>query len=219
LLLLLYLHLSTRGRAVPGVRVDGAMIKLAFVSMGIAFLLLESKSITQFSLLFGTTWVNNSLVFLAVLLAVLGANWAASRLSGGHRVIWTVYLLLLLSCGASLVFPLGGLLAVGSPRMRFVLASLLTFAPLFFADLIFSLEFRDRAVPEHVFGWNLLGSTIGGVVEYASMSCGYNLLAVLVALFYTVAFLLMGLSWSSGGAGRDGSRPYGRSTAGFWRRP
>ena len=39
--------------------------------MGAAFLLLETKSVVQFALLFGTTWFVNALVFLGVLLSVL----------------------------------------------------------------------------------------------------------------------------------------------------
>ena len=35
--------------------------------MGAAFLLLETKSIVQFALLFGTTWLVNSLVFAGIL--------------------------------------------------------------------------------------------------------------------------------------------------------
>ena len=53
-------------------------IKGAFFFMGVAFLLLETKSVIQFSLLFGTTWLNNSLVFLAVLVFVLVANHLAN---------------------------------------------------------------------------------------------------------------------------------------------
>ena len=39
--------------------------------LGAAFLLLETKSVTGFALLFGTTWVVNAIVFMGVLLAVL----------------------------------------------------------------------------------------------------------------------------------------------------
>src|SRR5207248_9747011 len=48
-------------------RQSGLFLRLAFIFMGVAFLLLETKSVIQFSLLFGTTWINNSLVFLSVL--------------------------------------------------------------------------------------------------------------------------------------------------------
>ena len=49
--------------------------------MGAAFLLLESKNIVQFALLFGTTWFVNSLVFAGVLLSV----YAAVETSATHK--------------------------------------------------------------------------------------------------------------------------------------
>src|SRR5262249_50795831 len=155
-----------------------------------AFLLLETKSIVQFSLLFGTTWVNTSLVFVAVLVMVLAANWCAVWLRAG----WSVPLafsLLIVSCLATLVFPLRNLLSVDSSALRFVVASLLTFSPIFFANLIFSISFRDQSVPELLFGWILLGAPIGGVIEYVSMATGYNFPAVVVAGLYAVVFVLL----------------------------
>ena len=47
--------------------------------MGAAFLLLETKSVVQFALLFGTTWFVNALVFGGVLLSVLAAIEVARR--------------------------------------------------------------------------------------------------------------------------------------------
>ena len=41
--------------------------------LGAGFMLLETKSITGFALLFGTTWVVNAIVFAGVLVAVLAA--------------------------------------------------------------------------------------------------------------------------------------------------
>ena len=52
--------------------------------MGAAFLLLETKSIVQFALLFGTTWFVNALVFAGVLVAVLLAIEVARRVSLPH---------------------------------------------------------------------------------------------------------------------------------------
>ncbi len=164
-------------------------VKLSFVMMGIAFLLLETKSVIQFSLLFGTTWLNNSLVFLGILLLVLAANWTALRLRPSH--IHAVYLLLLASCLLTLVFPLGCLLDVESMAWRFLAAVLLTFLPVFFANLIFGLVFRDQRVPEHLFGWNLIGATLGGVAEYSSLALGYNRLTWIVCACYTLAFGLL----------------------------
>lgn len=173
-------HLGAAREAAP---------KVALALMGVAFLLLETKSVIQFSLLFGTTWVNNSLVFLAVLLLVLAANWTAAGMRRARFGV--IYALLLASCLLTFVFPLSRLLAIASVGWRFAAASVLTFAPIFFANLIFSLVFRDQRVAEHLFGWNLLGATLGGVVEYSSMAVGYNNLALIVAACYTAAFAVL----------------------------
>ena len=70
--------------------------------LGAAFLLLETKSVTGFALLFGTTWVVNALVFTGVLLAVLAAVEVTRRwrtpplpvmygvLGGGLLLAWLV---------------------------------------------------------------------------------------------------------------------------------
>ena len=47
--------------------------------MGAAFLLLETKSVVQFALLFGTTWFVNALVFIGVLASVYVAIETAMR--------------------------------------------------------------------------------------------------------------------------------------------
>ncbi len=188
-LLVALLHLSTRRLerySKPGMLAT----KLAFVFMGIAFLLLETKSVIQFSLLFGTTWLNSSLVFLAALLLVLVANWAAVLIRDA-RWMRVIYGCLILSCLITVVYPLGKLLDVESILLRFVLASAMTFAPIFFANLIFSLSFREQEVPEHIFGWNLIGATAGGVIEYSSMYFGYSFLAVVVAVAYTIVIALL----------------------------
>lgn len=167
-------------------------IKIGFLLMGVAFMLLETKSIIQFSLLFGTTWINNSLVFLSVLISVLLANWAALAVRRSH-LKW-VYLLLIGSCLSSFFFPLGNLLSVENPAWRFFWASLMTFSPLFFANLIFSSLFRRQKFAEHVFGWNLLGATLGGVAEYFSMVTGYNALSIVIAVSYVLVFALFARS-------------------------
>ncbi len=169
---------------------EGLAVRVAFLLMGTAFLLLESKGVIQFSLLFGTTWLNNSLVFLAVLLLVLAANRLAPLLPG-HRAIDWAYAALMASCLLALVVPLGALLHIASLPLRFLAASAFVFAPIFFANVIFSVAFRDRALPENLFGWNLIGATLGGVLEYTSMAVGYSALTVLVAVFYTLAFALV----------------------------
>lgn len=194
LLLAIVLHTSTRSLENAGR--PAVTLKLAFVFMGAAFLLLETKSVIQFSLLFGTTWLNNSLVFLAVLLFVLAANWTATLLKG-KWVIWTAFALLQAFCALAYLYPLGRLLDVENVAARFVAASFLTFASIFFANVIFSVTFRDTEVPEHLFGWNLIGAAFGGVLEYSSLALGYNALTLVVAACYFLVFVLLIVSSSA----------------------
>ena len=53
--------------------------------LGMGFLLLETKSITDCCLYFGTTWLVTMLVVAGVLLMVLAANALATRLHGFSR--------------------------------------------------------------------------------------------------------------------------------------
>jgi hypothetical protein len=51
-----------------------------FFFLGAAFLLLETRSLVTFGLLFGNTWLVNALVFFAILASVLGSILVASVL-------------------------------------------------------------------------------------------------------------------------------------------
>lgn len=187
--LLAGLHWSTRGQErfqQPGL----LAIKTAFVIMGVAFLLLEAKSIIQFSLLFGATWFNNSLIFLAVLLSVLAANWTVQWLRP-QKSVPLFFALLIAAALASYVIPLHALLHISNGALRFAAGAALTLSPIYFANLVFSSMFREQTVPEHIFGWNLLGATLGGVLEYLSMATGYNALSLVVAACYTLVFALL----------------------------
>jgi hypothetical protein len=188
ILFVLYLQISGRTRH-PRAQ-SMALVQGAFFGMGLAFLLLETKSVVQFSLLFGTTWLNNSLVFLAVLVFVLLANHLASWLPRP----WMLYaagVLLAGLCVLQLIYPLARLLAIRPAALRFVLAALITFSPIFFANLVFSMTLRDRPLAEHLFGWNLLGAFCGGLLEYTSMAIGYNWLSCLVLISYSAVFVLI----------------------------
>jgi len=180
---------------------------VAFLLMGAAFLLLETKGIIQFSLLFGTTWLNSSLVFFAVLLSILMAIWVADRLRS-PLLLPAASVLIFVATSISLAVPLDALLAF-EPVPRFLLASALMFTPVFLANLIFSVLFRDRLDAELYFGWNLLGATIGGVLEYISIATGYQALGAVVIALYAAALLCAwrGLRTPEGIPGKSGTVP------------
>src|SRR5205823_10073517 len=75
-----------------------------------------------------------------------------------------------------------------SAAPRFAAATLLAFAPVFLANLVFAQRFRDVAASTTAFAANLLGAMAGGVLEYLALVTGYRFLLVVVALLYAAAF-------------------------------
>ena len=157
-----------------------------FFFMGAAFLLLETAGLVRMSLLFGTTWIVNALVFFAVLTMVLFANLLASRWQLADRRL--PFVLLGLALLAAWALP-PSLLVGLQPWARYAAASVVLFAPVLFANLLFSRFFRDSADAAPAFGANLVGAVVGGALEYGSLLLGYRALLVLAALLYGLAAL------------------------------
>jgi hypothetical protein len=160
--------------------------------LGAAFMLLEVKSLTTFSLLFGSTWLVNSLVFFAILCSVLLAILFNRRFK--VKRIAPIYLLLFAILVFNILLPPEALL-LSNPVIRYILASALAFAPVFLANIIFTNSFRDSETADIAFASNLLGIIVGAGLEYFSMLIGYRLLLIPVIVLYTLALLLRGRSW------------------------
>lgn len=158
-----------------------------FFVLGIAFLLLETKSLATFSLLFGTTWLVNALVFFAILVSVLLAIVVNRRWR--FRGPGLLYVGLFGTLAVAVVLPPASLL-IEPIWLRYVVASTLAFAPIFFANLVFSYSFRDTKAADMAFASNLLGAVVGGAIEYVALISGYGWLLVIVGALYAAAWLL-----------------------------
>lgn len=154
--------------------------------MGAAFLLLETKNVVQFALLFGTTWVVNALVFMGILLAVLAAIEVARRAPWRRPV--PLYAALLASLALTWVVPPSSLLTL-PVAARWLVASLIAFVPIFIANLVFARRFAQSSSSTVAFGANLLGAMVGGVLEYSSLVIGYRALLLVIATLYALSFL------------------------------
>jgi hypothetical protein len=154
--------------------------------MGAAFLLLETKNVVQFALLFGTTWFVNSLVFIGILLAVYLAIEVARRVELGPS--WRLYVLLLLALALAWLVQPDALLPLPVVP-RFIVAVVVAFIPVFLANLVFAQRFREVGSSLAAFGANLLGAMVGGVLEYLSLLTGYRTLLFVVAALYGLAFV------------------------------
>jgi hypothetical protein len=157
-----------------------------FFLLGVAFMLLETRSLVMFSLLFGTTWIVNSLVFFAILASVLAAVAINARFRIRNPRI--LYAGLLVSIALAFALPADSLL-VEAAGVRYVLAAGIAFAPVFFANLVFSHSFRDTRTADMAFASNVLGAMIGGAVEYVGLITGYQALLLVVAAVYLAAWL------------------------------
>ncbi len=169
-----------------GVRIGEMKPYVDLFLMGAAFLLLEVRTVAQFALLFGSTWLVNAMVFSGILLAVL----AAIELARLRRLPPppVMYAALFVSLGVLLAVPTSALLGL-APIPRLVLAVVVAFTPVLLANVIFAQRFKDTASSTTAFGTNLLGAIVGGGLEYGALVVGYRVLAVAVALLYAAALL------------------------------
>ncbi|MDX6301347.1 MAG: hypothetical protein QOF53_2561 [Nocardioidaceae bacterium] len=156
--------------------------------MGAAFLLLETKNVATFALLFGTTWLVNALVFTGVLLVVLAAVETTRRLpTPPLRVVFAGILLSLAL--AWLVHPD---YLLGLPFLpRLLVATVLAFLPIFLANVAFAKRFAATADSQEAFAVNLLGAIVGGCLEYGALLTGYDNLLVVTGVIYLLAFSLL----------------------------
>lgn len=160
-----------------------------FFFLGVAFMLLETRSLVTFALLFGTTWLVNALVFFAILACVLFAVLLNARLRIPR--VGSLYALLLALLALNYLVPTETLLGIVHPSIRYLLASLFAFAPVFVANIVFSHSFRDTAEADRAFAANLIGLVVGGLLEYASLLVGYQALLIGVIASYALAWITL----------------------------
>ena len=151
-----------------------------FLFLGLGFLLLETKSISDCSLYFGTTWFVTMVVVAGVLLMVLAANLVAMRMSRFRPWLYAPLIATLLL----LYFVKRDSILALSFDQRLLWSILAVPLPIFFAGLIFSTTFRQASNPSSSFGANLIGAMIGGFAEYLSMIIGnQNLMFLIIGAY------------------------------------
>jgi SAM-dependent methyltransferase len=155
--------------------------------MGAAFLLLETRNVATFALLFGTTWIVNSIVFAGVLTAVLLAVEVTRRWRPTD--VRPLYAGTLASLAVAWAVP--NAFVLGLPlAARLVVAVALGFAPVLLANITFATRFAQVDNSTEAFGVNVLGAMVGGCLEYAALLTGYRALLVVIAMLYLGAFAL-----------------------------
>ena len=164
----------------------GKAIDSQMIFFGLAFLLLETRYITQMNLIWGATWITSAVVFGSILGMVLFSTILA-RLRPFPLYISAICLVLTLI--ASYFLPNELLLRQGV-WMKFLLSVLVVGTPIFFAGTCFALLFEKRERADLAFGWNLIGAVVGGLSEFLTMRIGFKNLLLLSVTIYLLAFIL-----------------------------
>ena len=120
-----------------------------FVALGAGFMLVETKAVVAMAFLFGSTWVVNSVVFFAVLVMILLANRWTLRFQPER--LWPYYAGLLITLILNTLIPLDFFLGM-TRGIQIIWSSLLVFAPILFAGVIFAVSFKRTSEPDRAFG-------------------------------------------------------------------
>ncbi|MFN8008913.1 MAG: hypothetical protein U0V70_18185, partial [Terriglobia bacterium] len=167
-------------------KLKGKDLRWELFFMGAAFLLIETKSITTLALIFGSTWMVNSVVFGSIMVMILLANSIveyvpAIEVKGLYTGLFAVILL-------NFIFPFDFLNQFGV-TLRSLLGGIVIGLPLFFAALIFARVIEEDTTPSLALGSNLLGALVGGILEYLDMWMGLRWLNIVALILYGLSFL------------------------------
>jgi hypothetical protein len=152
-----------------------------FFFLGAGFLLLEVQIISKIALLFGTTWVVNSIVVAALLSLIVAANATVSSVPLISR--WIAYAGILMAAAVGYFVPMQSLF-FPNPWVKGLAALAVLCLPVYFAGIIFARSFAEVSFNSEALGSNLLGAVVGGVLESISFWTGLRALLVVSVLLY-----------------------------------
>jgi hypothetical protein len=167
----------------PGQR----QIKAPYFFLGAGFFLIETSNVVSLSLLYGSTWIVNVVVFMGILALVLAGTLTCTRMPSPRP--WHLFLPLFASVLIAWATPTSALLQVDSPVLRGMLAVLIFLGPVYVASLIFGHLIKRESNLAQAYGSNLLGAVVGGACEYLSLVMGLKWLLLLTLACYVLAFL------------------------------
>jgi hypothetical protein len=166
-----------------------------FFFLGAGFLLLEAQVISKIALLFGTTWVVNSIVIGGLLVLILAANTLV-----GFKPTFPVtpaYIGLLATLAVGYLVPVRAIFFT-SLSARVVAATLMLCLPVFFAGIVFMKSFAQAGFSPEALGSNLLGAMVGGMLESISLWTGIRSLSILAAALYVASWIALSVRKPAG---------------------
>jgi spermidine synthase len=171
-----------------------------FFFLGAGFMLMESQIVSRMALLFGTTWVVNSITISGLLLLIVGANMMER--AGLAIPTPVAYGGLFASILVAYLIPVSSLL-LESRAERIAAAIVVLCSPVFFASILFIRMFAAARFSGAALGSNLLGALVGGLLESLSMWIGLRSLLFIALLMYVLAYVYSQGTATSTAAARE----------------
>ncbi|MGH1404778.1 MAG: hypothetical protein ACRBDL_11095 [Alphaproteobacteria bacterium] len=189
LLLSTYLVFTILGTGRKGIN----MSYMPFFFLGTGFMLVETKAITELSLVYGSNWQVIAITIIGVLIMAFFANlWVSKKEKNGVAL---PFIGLLLTIIAGYMFVKQGSFQEITPLTRLIAPFLLT-SPIFFSGLVFSSLFKKAENITTAMAYNIIGAMLGGVLEYNALRFGYSSL-------YLLAFFIYGFAWVTTFSGKS----------------
>jgi spermidine synthase len=160
---------------------------MAMFFLGAGFMLLETKAVVHMALVYGSTWIVNTVVFSAILVMIFTANLWVLRSKPSNLARYYVVLLVLLA--ANVVVPLNSFLG-WPPVVQGIAAGTLVISPVLCAAVVFGVLFSKTERSEEALAYNTAGAIFGGLLETTSLLIGFKYLLAVAALMYVAAWWL-----------------------------
>jgi hypothetical protein len=155
-----------------------------FFFLGAAFLLMETRGVTQMMLFFGSTWWVNAFVFFAILSVVYVANYIVLK---KHPIpIPMIAIGILAGLFLCYIIPSPWILECGLAT-RIILSAIVFTIPILFGSMLFSTLFSQTTNIDAALGSNLLGAVVGGLLEFTCILLGMKNLYLIAAVLYILA--------------------------------
>jgi SAM-dependent methyltransferase len=164
-----------------------SLLDARMLPLGAGFMLLETKAVVHAALLYGSTWMVNTMVFSTILMMILAANlWVLKRKPCSVGIF---YVALLTALALNLSLPLDAFL--GWPAVaQGAAAGLLLFSPVFCAGVIFAVLFRTASNPVQALAFNTGGAILGGLAENSSLLIGFKWLLAVAGVIYVASWIM-----------------------------
>jgi spermidine synthase len=159
-----------------------------FFFLGAGFFLLEAQIISKMALLFGTTWLVNSIAISGLLLLIVGSNLVIEYMK--DFPIGLAYAGIFISMLLSYAIPMQSLF-FASAWLKAVAALAVLGTPVFFAGIVFIRSFAAAGFQGAALGSNLFGALVGGLLESLSMWTGIRSLLIVAGMLYLASWLAL----------------------------